>query len=97
MIREDIIKQLPGGFVAMPYWCVTLNGMPLERLVQDYLQKQDEVHRWALIAPNGRAVDGELSPLPHRYDSLEEAVSDAAKLLEHGECSTCGPTWRASK
>lgn len=92
---EDIIKELPGGFRAMPIDCITLNGMPLQSLVDDVLRRQQHGRFWALIAPNGRAVDSETGSTPCRYESLEDATADAAKLLEHGECSTCGPLWKA--
>lgn len=83
MIERDI----QGIFVAVPRDAVTLNGIYLRKL-----NKQSEPYDgfWHLVAlANNRAVDGE-DNRPHLYLSYEEAIEDAANLVESGEFSTCG-------
>ena len=80
-----MFKQSAGEFEMVPYSAVTLNGIYLTRL-----NTEESPDRIALIAPNGRAVDGEDSERPHMYMSVSEAAEDAEKLTEMGEYSTCG-------
>jgi hypothetical protein len=74
------------GLIAVPHEAVTLNGIYLPRL---NTQEESKVHYWHLVAPNGRAVDGETGG-PYIYKSLDEAKEDAAKLAGMDEYSTCG-------
>lgn len=80
------VTQLPHGFTAVPYDAVTLSGLPLQTL----LDVASDTAGFALIAPNGRAVDGEDGRRPFRYQSLDQCRSDVALFAKVGGCSTCG-------
>lgn len=73
---------LGGGYVAVPFDAVTLNGMFLPQLVTS------RGAAVAVIGPDKRALQGE-SGGTHRYASLEEARSDVEVLRRiNGEGNT---------
>ena len=79
-------RDLASGFYAVPRDAVTVNGMALPQLntmIEPY------TGYWALITPNGRAIDGE-SGRPYVYLSLEEVTSAAKQFAVSGNYSTCG-------
>jgi len=83
MIERDIQEV----FIAVPRDAVTLNGIYLRKL-----NTQSEPYNgfWHLVSvENNRAVDGE-DNRPYLYLNYEDAVSDAAGLIEGREFSTCG-------
>lgn len=80
--------DLGHGFRAVPYDSVTLNGHYLAKLDRG----DGEPRYWALLAPNGYAVDSEDGKRPHRYAGLEECRANLPVFLKNG-CSTCGPVW----
>lgn len=82
------VIHLGYGFRAVPYDSVTLNGHYLEKLNRG----DSEPRYWALLAPNGYAVDSEDGKRPHRYAGLEECRANLPVFLRNG-CSTCGPVW----
>jgi hypothetical protein len=77
-----MVKRTVGhGFTAVPYESVTLNGHPLRGLnnaVEPYNGP------WAMIAPCGKAVDGEDGRRPHLYASIDDCVEDAETLSQIG-------------
>lgn len=81
-----IIKDLKNGYTAVPRDAVTLNGIPLPQL---NTETEPYDGHWHIIAPNGRAIDGE-SGRPYVYDTLEEATEAAKEFAKSGEHSTCG-------
>ena len=82
-----MIEEKLGPFIAVPYDAVTVNGHYMTRL--NTASSPYNGH-WSLIAPNGRAVDGEGVSRPFLYASLDEAREDAANLVDYGATSTCG-------
>ncbi len=81
-----IIKDLVGGFKAVPITACTLNGIHLSQL---HIEVEPYKGNWALVAPNGYAVDNE-NHRPYQYRDVEEAEESARQLLSFGEYSTCG-------
>lgn len=75
-------------FRAVPADAVTLNGHYMPNLCKETDPKK--VHRWCLIAPNSRAVDGEYPSRRYVYRSLDDVYEDAGRLLRGPEYSTCG-------
>lgn len=65
---------LGGGYVAVPFDAVTLNGMFLPQLVAS--SRGEAV---AVIGPDKRALQGE-SGGTYRYESIEEARADVEVL-----------------
>lgn len=83
-------RRWPNDFRAVPYDAVTVTGHYVLRL--NTAANANDVRCWALLAPNGRAVDAEGGARPHRYANLEECALAAAQFSRDG-CSTCGPAW----
>lgn len=82
------VVDLGHGFRAVPYDSVTLNGHYLAKLDRG----DGEPRYWALLAPNGYAVDSADGKRPHRYADLDECRANLPVFLSKG-CSTCGPVW----
>ncbi len=82
---EMISRDLGNGFRAVPQDAVTLNGMALEQL-----NTRDEPYDgyWHIIAPNGKAIDGE-NGRPYLYKDIAEAQGDADRLASRDGYSTC--------
>ena len=80
-----MVERTIGELTAVPYDTVTVNGHYMRRL-----NERDEPydHHWALIAPNGRAIDDE-DGRPYLYRDFGKASEDAGNLAEMGEYSTC--------
>lgn len=74
-------REFETGFVAIPYDAVTLNGHPLAVL---NVKTEPYDGPWALIAPCGKAVDGESNSRPYLYRTLAECTEDSETLVKTG-------------
>lgn len=79
--------DLGHGFKAIPHDDVTLNGHQFQKTAVDGYSGP-----WAVIAPNGVAVDSESGNRPHKFATINDCLQSVAGFILHG-CSTCGPTW----
>lgn len=84
---KPIRHDCGNGFFAVPYNAVTLNGLELPQLNNE---KEPYNGYWALIAPCGKAIDGEGGVRPYEYRTLDECKTDAENLHARGEYSYCG-------
>lgn len=92
MTEENMVTcvDLGHGFRAIPHNNVTLNGHPFrETNIHGYIGP------WAVIAPNGVAVDNENGDRPHKYHTIVDCESDVSIFAKRG-CSTCGPAWEVA-
>ena len=78
-----MFEKMACGFTVVPYDSVTLNGLYLR-----HLNTQSHPVGLALIAPNGKAIDGE-GGRPYYYGTLPKAENDAKRLNEQDDYSTC--------
>lgn len=81
-----MIERQAGEFIAVPYAAVCVNGNYLRGRLNSFAEPYSGY--WALIAPNGKAVDSE-SGRPYLYETFDDAVTDSAKLTQWGDYSTC--------
>lgn len=81
--HKPISHVLGNGFTAVPTDAVTLNGLYLP-----HISRATEPYNgsWCVIAPNGRALDGE-DERPYYYRDLDHAKQDISTLGD--DYSTC--------
>lgn len=93
MSVKVLAHQMGMGFKAVPYAAVGENKM---QMFQTDIYKEPYDGPWAIIAPNGYAVEGAAYE-PYKYANLASVRASVARFLGWGMCSTCGGVWRASE